>query len=158
MKDPMLWLTCPIHPDAASCWYRKDKRDGVWCYECRHLIAIVRDTRDLDVPAHHAAESVVMHWDDMVYDHPDRKNWDFADSIEVLRRTLMGDTHPEPIAPKEEKKYLSPLLVIEKITGDGNLPKGFMSHWSGPPESIPEGWKLASLDWFKAEIADEDDE
>lgn len=50
--------------------------------------------------------------------------------------------------------YLQPIIIIEKMVGDELLPKGYMAEWSGPPESIPEGWKLADLD-LSARIIDD---
>lgn len=43
-------------------------------------------------------------------------------------------------------------IIIEKIVDDEYIPIGFMSLWSGSPESIPEGWKLADLDWLKTKV------
>lgn len=42
-------------------------------------------------------------------------------------------------------EYLNYIILIEKITDDDILPKGFMSEWCGPPESIPKGWQQVDL-------------
>jgi hypothetical protein len=52
---------------------------------------------------------------------------------------------------------MDPIVIIERITEDGQLPLGFLAEWSGPPDSIPQGWRLANLEhWLKAKPAEDD--